>query len=85
MTVSNGKSAADILIKAYYRGLDKTGYSDHELESDLAALQEIIIAAKPEKLPKYSRDPVAEINNRFYNQALDNYEQNIRQALTNSK
>ena len=87
MTVSNGKSVRQILEAVYSQGFsdarDDPTEDDMQVDEALAALEEIMEGAKPEELLDI-------VDGKYYpfgagyNAGLKDYEQNLKQTLTNS-
>lgn len=78
MTVSNGKSAMDILTDFQYACQDLSTTQSHKTElrkQALAALEEVMIQAKPKD---WVRSDLIE----GYDLGIKLYEQNIRQAFS---
>ena len=79
MTTSNGKSAEEILLTFQRRAFAAQSELDviDERHKALAALEEIIVAAKPES--KLNPSTFKE----GWDEGVNQYEQNIRQAFSN--
>lgn len=60
------KTAREILKSAYYRGLDKTGYSDAELDSDLKEIEAIIEAYVTTRVKEAERLARAEAGKKVF-------------------
>lgn len=74
-----------ILSTAYYRGLDKKGYSIYEMEQDKQALLDLFERTAVGCAPKRHNAPINklfEANDTGFNQAIDTYTNNIRQAMS---
>lgn len=86
MTVSNGKSASDVLdgifeaMAAFDGSISRLGDLEVAKQQALAALEEIIVAAKPGRA---SVQIWHETPSDAWEMGIDQYEQNIRQAFSN--